>query len=164
MFTLRKKLYAEGRVLHGLNMKQAAIAAGCPEKTAKQAGSRMEKDPDVIAAMGRIVASEPLPDIHEYVPVVREKLPPEPRPVKQPNLPDPSDVYIPRPVPDADPLKFLAQVMNDCEADPKLRIDAAKALASYTVMKPGEKGKKEMKEEEAKIIASKFKPQRLKAV
>ena len=41
-------------------------------------------------------------------------------------------------------------MMNDLEADPKLRLDAAKALASFTVAKPGEGGKKDQKADAAK--------------
>lgn len=55
-----------------------------------------------------------------------------------------------------DPLAFLEAVMNDKGAEAKHRIDAAKTLASYKHAKPGEKGKKELKDEDAKKIASKF--------
>jgi phage terminase small subunit len=50
--TEQKRRYAEAR-MSGASKKEAAIAAGCPEKTASQAASRYEKDPDVLAAIGR---------------------------------------------------------------------------------------------------------------
>jgi phage terminase small subunit len=57
------------------------------------------------------------------------------------------DAYIPAPAPDA--VTFFFQVMNDLRADPKLRLDAAKSHAMYTVAKPGEMGKKEQRKEDA---------------
>jgi len=127
--TKQKRLYAEAR-LSGLGKKASAIAAGCPEKTACQAASRYEKDPDIQAAMGRSV-------------IVREKKTDEPK--------ADLDAYIP--TAEEDPLKFMANMMNDLEAEPRLRLDAAKALASFTVPKPGEKGKKEDKAEAAKVAS-----------
>jgi phage terminase small subunit len=55
-----------------------------------------------------------------------------------------------------DPLEFLKYVTNDAAEDPRLRVDAAKAWASYTVAKPGEKGKKEEKADAAKKVAGRF--------
>jgi phage terminase small subunit len=132
MLTKQKRLYADAR-LSGLGKKASAIAAGCPEKTACQAASRYEKDPDIQAAMGRSVivqaakekkVDEPTVDLDAYIPTAEE-----------------------------DPLKFLAAIMLDPEAEPRLRFDAAKALASFTVSKPGEKGKKEDKAEAAKVAS-----------
>lgn len=158
MLTVKKKKYAEAR-LRGLNINDSAIEAGCPEKTARQAGSRMERDKDVLAAMGRIVtvakAVEPKPE--KINDAVSEKPKARPAPV-------PDTVYIPAPQEDGDPIAFMTAMMNDIEADPKLRLDAAKAKASFTIAKPGDIGKKEQKNEEAKKVASKFKVQRLKAV
>jgi len=66
--------------------------------------------------------------------------------------------YIPAQV--NDPLKFFEQVMNNEEADPKLRLEAAKALASFTVAKPGEGGKKEQRDKKAADVMNggKFSP------
>lgn len=143
--TDQKRRYADAR-LAGMPKKQAAIEAGCPEKTAAQAASRYEKDPDVLAAMSRTVAVED-----------RKKTPP-------PEL-DP-DPHIPAQA--GDPLEFMRLMMNDLEAEPKLRLDAAKALAAFTVSKPGEKGKKEQVQEAAEQVATgRFglrKPGQLKAV
>ncbi|MCY1545756.1 hypothetical protein D9M68_817110 [compost metagenome] len=44
----------------------------------------------------------------------------------------------------------MRQVMQDEEADPRLRLEAAKALASFTVVKPGSSGKKDQQREAAK--------------
>ena len=142
--TEQKRRYAAAR-LAGAPKKQAAIEAGCPEKTAAQAASRLEKDPDVQAAMGRAVA-------------VEQKRKDEPAIDPNPHIPGQA----------GDPLEFMRSMMNDLEAEPKLRLDAAKALASFTVSKPGEKGKKEQVQEAAEQVATgRFglrKPGQLRAV
>lgn len=125
--TEQKRRYAAAR-LAGAPKKQSAIEAGYSERTASQAASRLEKDPDVLAAMGRMVA-------------VAEK------PKAAPPVADP-DPHIPAPA--DDPLQFMRNMMNDLAADPKLRLDAAKSLAAFTVAKPGEAGKKGQKADAAK--------------
>lgn len=130
--TEQKRRYAAAR-LSGLSKKESAVAAGCPEKTASQAASRYEKDVDVQAAMGRQVVVEQ-----------RQKEAPPADP----------DTHIPAQA--EDPLTFLKNMMNDLKADPKLRLDAAKALAGFTVSKPGEKGKKDQQQEKAQETANKF--------
>ena len=127
--TEQKRRYAAAR-LAGAPMKQSAIDAGCPEKTASQAASRYEKDPDVQAAMGRAIAAQEKP---------RQSLPADPSP------------HIPAQA--GDPLEFMRSMMNDLVAEPKLRLDAAKALAAFTVTKPGEQGKKEQKASAAQAAA-----------
>ena len=124
--TEQKRRYAAAR-LSGLGKKAAAIEAGCPEKTAAQAASRYEKDLDVQAAMGRTLKAQ-----EARVEVSTAGC--------DPYIPGQSD----------DPLEFMRQVMNDLEAEPRLRLDAAKSLAAFTVAKPGEKGKKEEKADAAK--------------
>ncbi|MFC0710703.1 terminase small subunit [Azorhizophilus paspali] len=125
--TEQKRRYAAAR-LSGMTKKEAAIEAGCPEKTASQAASRYEKDPDVQAAMGRQIAAE------------AKKKAEAPAVDPDPYIPDAAN----------DPLEFMRQMMNSVEADPKLRLDAAKSLAAFTVAKPGEKGKKEERADAAK--------------
>jgi phage terminase small subunit len=124
--TEQKRRYAAAR-LSGVSKKQAAIDAGCPEKTAAQAATRLEKDPDVQAAMGRSVA-------------VAQQRKSEPKIDPDPHIPAQA----------GDPLEFMRTMMNDLEAEPKLRLDAAKALAAFTVAKPGEQGKKDQKADAAK--------------
>ncbi|HBO3174917.1 TPA: terminase small subunit [Pseudomonas aeruginosa] len=130
--TEQKRRYAAAR-LSGLGKKAAAIEAGCPERTAAQAASRYEKDPDVQAAMGRQLKAA-------------EKKVAATSVDTDPYIPARSD----------DPLEFMRQMMNDLEADPKLRLDAAKSLAAFTVAKPGDKGKKEERADAAKSAGKKF--------
>lgn len=42
-------------------------------------------------------------------------------------------------------LDFMRGLMADKNADPRLRLSAAKALAGFTLIKPGEQGKKEQR-------------------
>ena len=147
--THQKRLYAEGR-LAGLTQRAAAIAAGCPERTASQAASRYEKDQDVIAHMARLSGKQgqdapPAP--------VKESQPAAPATVIAGNDPD-------------CPLAFMRAMMNCDAEDPRLRLDAAKALATYTIKKPGEQGKKEESASKAKQVADKYAaaPPPLKAV
>lgn len=130
--TEQKRRYAAAR-LSGMGKKAAAIEAGCPERTAAQAASRYEKDPDVQAAMGRQLKAA-------------EKKVAATSVDTDPYIPARSD----------DPLEFMRQMMNDLEAEPKLRLDAAKSLAAFTVAKPGDKGKKEERADAAKSAGKKF--------
>ena len=57
-----------------------------------------------------------------------------------------------------DPKLFLLALMNDLEADVKLRADAAKALMPFMHTKLGEGGKKEQRTEDAKRVAGRFSP------
>uniref|UniRef100_UPI0006679767 hypothetical protein n=1 Tax=Burkholderia multivorans TaxID=87883 RepID=UPI0006679767 len=55
-----------------------------------------------------------------------------------------------------DPKAFLIAAMNDARTEPKLRIDAAKALMPFVHKRLGEGGKKEQRDEAAKKAASRF--------
>lgn len=53
----------------------------------------------------------------------------------------------------SDPKQFLTALMNDCEADIKVRADAAKALLSAELRAKEQSGKKEEQAEKAKKVA-----------
>jgi len=65
---------------------------------------------------------------------------PKPRVVKGPAAPG------------ADALAYLHAVVADESADPRLRLDAAKALLPYVLKKPGTVGKKQQAQEAAEAI------------
>lgn len=44
----------------GASNRDAAIAAGCPEKSASSAGSRLAKDPDVVHELHKLDALHPV--------------------------------------------------------------------------------------------------------
>lgn len=136
--TGKKRAFADA-VLAGFSNKEAAIRAGYSAATAAAAGSRLVKDKDVAAYLAERKAA----------------------PKDVPYVAAPSSA--PKPTFDisaalmhSDPKAFLLAAMNDGELEPKLRIDAAKALMPFTHAKLGEGGKKDQKQEEAKKVASRF--------
>ena len=139
--TDKKRQYVAAR-LSGLSGAKAAIAAGYSEKGAAQAAARLNKDPDVAAALqraGKVNNDVNRPDAaqtdseHAGVAVGLEAL----------GL-------------TSDPKKVLVALMNDAGEDPKLRLEAAKALMPFVHARKGEGGKKEAKQEEALKVAGRF--------
>lgn len=133
--TEKKKAFAQAK-MNGANNKEAAISAGCPEKSSSSAGTRLEKDPDVIAYIDRLKKATPEQVVkHEAKPLTTNST------IKTAeNLPD--------------PLAFLTEIWTDPVEDMKLRLDAAKAALPYFHGKVAEKGKKETKADDAKKAAT----------
>lgn len=79
------------------------------------------------------------------------------RPNSGPKPKEPVKLDIPVPVGETlahkDPKVFLLALMNDLEADVKLRADAAKALMPFMHSKLGEGGKKDQRQDAAKKVA-----------
>lgn len=130
--TGKKRLFAEAR-LAGKSNKLAALAAGYGAASASAAGSRLAKDKDVLAYLQRKVAAT--------------KEPAEP-PAGSSNQPASFDLSLA--LSHRDPRAFLMAAMNDALLEPKLRIDAAKALMPFEFAKKGESGKKEQQVDAAK--------------
>ncbi len=118
----------------GIEKKQAAINAGYSSKTASQAASRLEKDPDVKAAI----------EAKEGELIIRDQTV-EPKQEDQ-NTPSPYKVdnneY-------SDAKDFLLDMMNDPNVGKAMRQDAAKTLLPYQHKKLGEEGKKASKAKSA---------------
>ncbi|ELT4632943.1 MULTISPECIES: hypothetical protein [Acinetobacter calcoaceticus/baumannii complex] len=129
--TEKKKAFALAK-RKGKDNKEAAILAGCPEKTASAAGARLAKDPDVIAYLERL-----------------EKATPE-QVVKHDVKPLTTNTTIQAAKNLADPLEFLESVYSDPVEDMALRVRAAQAALPYVHGKVAEKGKKETKAETAR--------------
>ncbi|HGF9277113.1 terminase small subunit [Acinetobacter baumannii] len=129
--TEKKKAFALAK-RNGKDNKEAAILAGCPEKTASAAGARLAKDPDVIAYLERL-----------------EKATPE-QVVKHDVKPLTTNTTIQAAKNLADPLEFLESVYSDPVEDMALRVRAAQAALPYVHGKVAEKGKKETKAETAR--------------
>lgn len=127
--TDKKRRFADA-LMSGASNRAAAIQAGYSEKTASQAGSKLAKDPDVLAHIDR---KNTLAHAKEEARAEGKAF----------NLADLSKLY-------NDPLVFLKAVMNDGGEDLKLRVDAAKAMLPYTHGRIGEQGKKEQKAVAAK--------------
>ncbi|MQA39023.1 terminase small subunit [Rugamonas aquatica] len=145
--TGKRRAFADAR-LAGKSNKDAAIAAGYSAKTAGPAGSRLAKDPAIAA----FIAKYQKPG---------EKAPPPPPAPTAPSF----DVQAA--IMHSDPKNFLLVAMNDPAAPAKLRVEAAKALMPFMHKKPGETGKKEQRDVDAKKVAGRFAsaaPPQLKAV
>lgn len=178
-FTAKKRAYVAARIA-GERIQDAAISAGYSPDTARQAGSRLEKDPDVQDAFARAKFDDmaKMPKNNEKKAVKEKK-----KPIKLPDvsvssvqqLPDWTKMLAPPKskknsldiqetqetqeiliLETDDPIEYFKQVMRDRSEDPRLRMKAAENLAAYTCNKLSEKGKKEQKAEEAKEVAKKF--------
>ncbi|MDH1005690.1 terminase small subunit [Acinetobacter junii] len=129
--TEKKKAFALAKQ-KGKDNKEAAILAGCPEKTASAAGARLAKDPDVIAYLERLEKATPEQVVkHEVKPLTTFTA------IQNADQRD-------------DPLEFLKSVWTDQVEDMALRVRAAQAALPYVHGKVAEKGKKETKEDAAK--------------
>lgn len=181
MLTDRKRKYAEARVA-GLNQADSARVAGATGTNVKSYSFRWERDPDVIAHRQRLIDSGELPKVKSPTTnkkgAVKKKAPtkkaaPAKSAVKKKATPkkvnaegettvDTPSVSVPEietpPKMTQDdfkcPLDYMRHVMNDRVEDPKLRLEAANRLATYTVAKPGDKGKKESQREKADQLSS----------
>lgn len=126
--------------MEGLGIRDAAIFAGCPEKTASQAGSRLEKHPNVVAHLARLKQVE-----SETVPGAGQDAAPS-------GVPLDAEFY-------DDPKELLRHAMNDRKLDPKTRIQAAVALLPFEHQKMGETGKKQQRDNDAgDVVKGRFAP------
>ena len=158
--TAKGKAFAQA-VADGMSNKDAAISAGYSEKTAAQQGSKLSKNPEIIAYIEKLTSAKKLtpkskkltsekPKQNTSVQVVKvEKIESGPEQaygefVGRDEIPIGSH---------EDPLEYLKAVWMKEGEDPKLRLDAAKAALPYVHGKVAEKGKKETKADEAKAAA-----------
>ncbi len=138
--TEQQRKYAEAR-MGGLDKRDAAIAAGCPLKTASAAGSRLEKHPSVLAHLARLKGHES----DEIVGAGRDA-PPVPKNGSSAKFFD-------------DPKELLRDVMNNPALDVKMRVQAAVALLPFEHQKMGDTGKKEQREQAAEqVVTGRFAP------
>lgn len=131
--------------LRGNGPKQAAIDAGLSEKTAASAGSRLRKDPKIVAALAAIGFATP-----GAPPAVKTPDPVAAVPADQEPEDDPLD-DLPQ---TGDSLEFLEAVQANPRVPLGRRIEVAKALLPFQHAKIGEKGKKETKADGAKQAAA----------
>ncbi|WP_145155542.1 terminase small subunit [Pseudomonas oryzihabitans] len=133
--TEKKRRFADA-LLSGASNKKAAIDAGYSEKTAPQAGSKLAKDADVVAYLERRRKFEQ----------AKAEVKAETEKVNSERAADTEESG-------NDPIAFLERMMANELEDPKLRIDAAKALLPYKHAKKGELGKKEQAQVKAAEVA-----------
>jgi phage terminase small subunit len=149
--TPKKRAFVDA-VRGGASNRDAAIAAGCPEKTASAAGSRFAKDKDVVAELHKLNALFP---VNGDVKSVNAEMPPG-EPDSAESEDGPAGFDLGRALTHRDPKDFLLAVMNDLGSEAKLRVDAAKALMPFVHQRKGEGGKKEERQKAAEQAASKF--------
>lgn len=137
MLTSKKRLFAEA-LLTGKSQTDSAKSAGYSAKTAKQAGYKLANDKEIQEYINRKQHNVAL-----YNSESEEK-------VKEITV---SKQHY------SDPIEFLNDLMNNEDEDPKLRLEAAKAMMPYLHAKIGEQGKKENKIDKANNVArGKFAP------
>lgn len=147
MLDQTRQKFVESTV-RGNGPKQAAIDAGLSPKTATSSGSRLRKDPQVVAALAAIGFDTP-----GYVPPeqrVTHKQSEKPEALENEVEPE-----LENPLPETtDSLEFLEAVV----AHPKMplgrRMEAAKTLLPFQHAKIGEKGKKATKADGAAAAAA----------
>lgn len=153
--TAKKKAFADA-VLAGKSHKAAAVAAGYSEKTASPAGSRLAKDPDVVAYLGKKKAPKAKKAGHTQPDGTKSPDAPANWPFGvQPTASDKRDEA---PAARLTAREYLSKLVNDAEADEKLRLDAAKKLIEFEEAKPAPVGKKEGQKKDAEKVASRFAP------
>ncbi|AXF51952.1 MAG: terminase small subunit [Caudoviricetes sp.] len=144
MLNEAQRKFVEATV-RGATPKEAAIAAGLSEKTARNAGARMRKHPNVVAALEAIGFSTPGAPLTFKTPAPQNSQAPEPEPEDDPldDLPETTDSNT-----------FLEAVLSNPKVPLGRRMEAAKLLQPYQHAKIGEKGKKETKADGAKQASS----------
>lgn len=151
--TSRKRAFIAA-LREGASNRDAAVAAGYSEKTASAAGSRLVKDKDVAAELAKLRALGLMP------PDVKANQAPEPSSQAEPRVepaaatdehadPEPAGFDLMQALLHRDPKDFLLSVMNDLGSEPKLRVDAAKALMPFVHPRKGESGKKDQAQAKA---------------
>ena len=130
--TDKKKLFAAA-IMAGKNQTRAAIDAGYSQNTAKNTGSKLMRDPDVLAYIEQ-VSSEVTRIATKASETVVNKTEAEIEGWQ------------------TDPRAILVRLMNS--ADPDMALNAAKALMPYVHGRIAPAGKKEDKAQAAKATAS----------
>ncbi|ORL52985.1 terminase [Pseudomonas putida] len=164
--TSRKRAFI-GALREGASNREAAVAAGYSERTASAAGSRLVKDKDVAAELLKLRALGLMPqdvkgDVKAHVkakPAEKTSAKDEqaaesdPAADEQPE-PEPAGFDLTQALLHRDPKDFLLSVMNDLGSEPKLRVDAAKALMPFVHPRKGESGKKDQAQANAEKAAT----------
>ena len=167
--TSRKRAFIAA-LREGAYNRDAAVAAGYSEKTASAAGSRLVKDKDVAAELLKLRALGLMPqDVKGDVKTHVKAKPSEKTSTKDEQAaesdpaadeqaePEPAGFDLTQALLHRDPKDFLLSVMNDLGSEPKLRVDAAKALMPFVHPRKGESGKKDQAQANAdKAATGKF--------
>ncbi|CAB3704837.1 MAG: terminase small subunit [Achromobacter sp.] len=156
--TDKKRRFVDA-LLSGLSGAKAAIHAGYSENGAAQAAARLMRDKHVLAALGRTAQVNKIVNKNS-VNKKPDSAPPSDVPSDQPSAADSVEsVGLKALGLTSDPRAVLVAIMNDLGEEPKLRMEAAKALMPFTHGKIAEQGKKGAKQEAAnKAAGGRFAP------
>lgn len=142
MLNEAQRKFVEATV-RGATPKEAAIAAGLSENTARNAGARMRKHPKVVAALAAIGFDTPGLPPAVQTPALTSGQSEEPEEI--------ADIGLPK---TEDSLEFLEAVVANPNIPLGRRLEAAKTLLPFQHAKIGEKGKKATKAEGAANAAA----------
>lgn len=144
MLNEAQRKFVEATV-RGATPKEAAIAAGLSENTARNAGARMRKHPKVVAALEAIGFATPGTPSGVKTPAAAASQSHETAPEEV------VDIGLPK---TEDSMQFLEAVVANPNIPLGRRLEAAKTLLPFQHAKIGEKGKKETKADGAKQAAA----------
>ncbi|CAB3680762.1 terminase small subunit [Achromobacter kerstersii] len=156
--TDKKRRFVDA-LLSGLSGAKAAIHAGYSENGAAQAAARLMRDKHVLAALGRTAQVNKRVNKNS-VNKKPDSAPPSDVPSDEPSAADSGESMGLKALGlTSDPRAVLVAIMNDLGEEPKLRMEAAKALMPFTHGKIAEQGKKGAKQEAAtKAAGGRFAP------
>lgn len=154
--TDKKRRFVDA-LLSGLSGAKAAIHAGYSENGAAQAAARLMRDKHVLAALGRTaevnktVNKKPVNKKADH----REQATPDGGTQDAATDTDSMDgIGLKALGLTSDPRAVLVAIMNDVGEEPKLRLEAAKALMPFTHGKIAEQGKKGAQQDAANKAAT----------
>jgi len=157
--TDKKRRFVDA-LLSGLSGAKAAIHAGYSENGAAQSAARLMRDKHVLAALGRndeVNKSVNKKRVNKKAESARSEQSDSPVSGPQdaaPNTDPIGGIGLKALGLTSDPRAVLVAIMNDTREEPKLRLEAAKALMPFTHGKVAEQGKKGAKQEAANKAAT----------
>ena len=153
--TAKMRKFAQA-VVDGMSNKDSAITAGYEEKTASQAGTRLAKNPEILAYIEKLKADKKLKQSGEKLKAENKAEIVEVQ-VVEPRHEQARGEFVGRDEiaigSHEDPLEYLKSVWMDKGQDEELRVACAKAALPYVHGKVADKGKKQTKAEEAQNAA-----------
>lgn len=157
--TAKMRKFAQA-VVSGLSNKDSAITAGYAENTAPQQGSKLAKNPEILAYIEKLKASEKLtPDDEKLTQKLKAEKPVDVVKVEriEPQHERAQGQFVGRNETaigsNDDPLEYLKTIWKDEGMDEELRIKAAQIAMPYIHGRVAAKGKKETQADDARNIS-----------
>ena len=153
--TAKMRKFAQA-VVDGMSNKDSALTAGYEEKTASQAGTRLAKNPEILAYIEKLKADKKLKQGGEKLKaevkaeIIEVQVVESRHEQLRSEFVGRDEIAIGS---HEDPLEYLKSVWMDKGQDEELRVACAKAALPYVHGKVADKGKKQTKAEEAQNAA-----------